>query len=104
MVPTIMPGPVRSAVSSPVRFAPFASAGLASPKSASLAYPLAATRMLAGLNIAMQDARAVGCGEAIGHAQQQSDNRPPGALLGHCPIPEGALIDEFGNQVLPAFK
>src|SRR5439155_344869 len=51
----------------------------------------------------MCDTSFVRSGEAVGNSRQQFQYLSPGALLRHRPILERAAIDEFSDDVLPAF-
>ena len=51
----------------------------------------------------MQNAGGMSRGKAIGNANQQLHDLPPGSFLGRRPVLERAALKILGDQVLPIF-
>ena len=54
------------------------------------------------LDVAVNDPGLMSRGEAVGHADEQVNDLPPGTRLRRMPLPECASVNELGDEVLAA--
>src|SRR5262245_21310479 len=56
------------------------------------------------LDVTMQDAGLMSAGQCVGDSNGELDDATNGRLLALCPFTKCEAVDEFGNQVVPAFE